>query len=67
MVLPQTVSLVAGQHYWYNVSGPENQILSWKCHADVFEELDRSNFHVSFARIKQTKMIVRHATGVMKP
>ncbi len=45
VVLPNTVSLFAGQHYWYNISGPGNQIPCQKCHADVFEELALSNFH----------------------
>ena len=45
VVMPQTVSLFAGQHWWYNISGVGNQIPCQKCHADVFEELALSNFH----------------------
>lgn len=48
LILPQTVSLFAGQHYWYNISSSENDIPCGKCHADVKEELGMSNFHVSF-------------------
>ncbi len=39
LVLPNTVSLFAGQHYWYNLSGPGNDVPCVKCHADVYEEL----------------------------
>ncbi len=46
VILPNTVSLFAGQHYWYNISGPGNQIPCEKCHADVFEELSQCNFHI---------------------
>ncbi len=49
LVLPQTVSLFAGQHYWYNISSSENDIPCEKCHADVKEELDMSNFHKNFS------------------
>jgi len=45
LVMPQTASLFAGQHWWYNISGVGNQIPCQKCHADVFEELALSNFH----------------------
>jgi len=37
--LPGTVSLFSGQHAWYNISGPENEIPCKKCHADVYEEM----------------------------
>jgi|Deesub1362B_J571_1020462.scaffolds.fasta_scaffold01365_1 hypothetical protein len=45
LVLPNTVSLFAGQHYWYNLSADGNQVPCQKCHADVFEELNNSAFH----------------------
>ena len=45
LVLPNTVSLFAGQHYWYNLSADGNQVPCQKCHADVFEELNNSVFH----------------------
>jgi len=45
LVLPSTVSMFAGQHYWYNISDKGNQIPCEKCHADVFEELSLSEFH----------------------
>ncbi len=44
LVMPQTVSLFAGQHWWYNVSGTGNQIPCQKCHADVYEEL-KDSYH----------------------
>ncbi len=46
LVLPSTVSMFAGQHYWYNLSGTGNNVPCEKCHADVFEELSQSNFHI---------------------
>ncbi len=48
-VMPQTVSLFAGQHWWYNISGTGNQVPCQKCHADVFEELALSNFHTHWS------------------
>jgi hypothetical protein len=48
LVLPNTVSLFAGQHYWYNLSATGNQVPCEKCHADIFEELNLSAFHKSF-------------------
>jgi len=47
-VIPQTVSLFAGQHNWYNISAEGNQIPCQKCHADVRDELSGSNYHKSF-------------------
>ncbi len=46
VILPNTVSLFAGQHYWYNLSGTGNDVPCEKCHADVFEELSQSTFHI---------------------
>ena len=45
LVLPSTVSMFAGQHYWYSLSGEGNDVPCEKCHADVFEELSKSEFH----------------------
>jgi len=46
LVLPSTVSLFAGQHYWYDIESSGNQIPCQKCHADVYEELNQSNYHL---------------------
>ncbi len=43
VALPSTVSLFAGQHYWYNVSQSGNNINCEKCHADISSELTNSN------------------------
>lgn len=40
VVLPNTVSLFAGQHYWYNLSGVGNDVPCEKCHADIFDEMN---------------------------
>ncbi len=42
LVLPSTLSIFAGEHYWYNLSGSENDVPCEKCHADVYEELQLS-------------------------
>ncbi|HEC57529.1 MAG TPA: hypothetical protein ENI32_06585 [Candidatus Syntrophoarchaeum butanivorans] len=39
LVMPQTVSLFAGQHTWYNLSGEANDLPCEKCHGDVYEEM----------------------------
>ena len=47
VVLPQTVSMFAGQHYWYTLSsspGEEDfggQVPCEKCHADVADEMSQ--------------------------
>ena len=49
IVLPQTVSLFAGQHVWYDISGAiigpadkwESNIECIKCHADVADEMEQ--------------------------
>jgi len=51
LVLPSTLTLFAGEHYWYNLVGEtaeSNEVPCQKCHADVFEELDQSNFHINW-------------------
>ena len=39
-VMPSTVSLFSGQHYWYNISGGGNEVPCEKCHADIAAEMD---------------------------
>ncbi len=46
IVLPQTVSLFVGQHDWYDIDAAGNQIPCQKCHADVFQELNNSPYHL---------------------
>ncbi len=38
-VLPATISIFAGQHVWYNISGDANEIPCNKCHTDVYDEM----------------------------
>jgi len=38
-VMPSTVSLFSGQHYWYNISDGGNEVPCEKCHADIAEEM----------------------------
>jgi len=45
VVLPYSVSLFAGQHTWYEISGSSDYLPCKKCHADVYEELEFSAFH----------------------
>ncbi len=42
LILPSTLSIFHGQHVWYNLSGPGNDVPCVKCHADVYEELQLS-------------------------
>ena len=44
LAMPSTISLFAGQHTWYNISG-EHELPCSKCHAEVFYELENSAFH----------------------
>ena len=39
-VMPSTISLFSGQHYWYNISGRSNEVPCEKCHADIAAEMD---------------------------
>lgn len=34
------MSLFAGQHYWYDLSGERSDIPCKKCHADIYQEMD---------------------------
>ncbi len=68
LVMPQTASLFAGQHWWYNISGNGNQVPCQKCHADVYEELKdsyhknmgcachRANLSITYAEVKNGKI-----------
>jgi len=44
-VLPNTISLFAGQHLWYDVDPGRNQIPCEKCHADIVDELSYGSYH----------------------
>jgi hypothetical protein len=37
--LPSTVSLLSGQHTWYDLSGEGNDLPCEKCHADINDEM----------------------------
>ncbi len=37
--LPSTVSLFSGQHSWYGLDDPGNQVPCEKCHADINDEM----------------------------
>ena len=37
--LPSTVSLFSGQHTWYNLNDPGNQLPCTKCHQDIQDEM----------------------------
>jgi len=39
-VMPSTVSLFSGQHYWYNISDGGNEVPCEKCHADIAAEMN---------------------------
>jgi len=43
LAMPSTISLFAGQHTWYNISG-DHELPCRKCHAEVFQELQNSAF-----------------------
>jgi len=49
--LPSTVSLLSGQHTWYDLSGTGNDLPCEKCHADINDEMvDGDNgVHTSLA------------------
>ena len=47
--LPSTVSLFAGQHVWYDISQPENNVPCIKCHADIYGEFLMSGAHQTLA------------------
>ena len=40
-VMPSTISLFSGQHYWYNISGRSNEVPCEKCHADIAAEMEQ--------------------------
>jgi len=37
--LPGTVSLLSGQHTWYDLSGGKNEVPCEKCHAEIADEM----------------------------
>ncbi|MHC1603174.1 MAG: hypothetical protein ACXQTK_00495, partial [Candidatus Syntropharchaeales archaeon] len=39
IVMPQTISLFAGEHTWYDLSAGPNDLPCEKCHGDVYEEM----------------------------
>jgi|Deesub1362A_J573_1020465.scaffolds.fasta_scaffold00267_44 hypothetical protein len=43
-VIPQTVSLFEGEHFWYSIEGGYGS-KCLKCHADIYEELNQSAYH----------------------
>jgi len=49
IAMPSTISLFAGQHAWYNISGEGNEVPCVKCHADVYEEFKQSDVHKTLA------------------
>jgi len=40
IAFPQTLSLFAGQHYWYDLNERTNDVPCEKCHADVAAEME---------------------------
>lgn len=44
-VLPNTISLFAGQHVWYDLTPDGNNVPCEKCHADIMDELISSGVH----------------------
>jgi len=40
IILPSAVSLLTGQHYWYDLSSYDNDVPCEKCHADVAAEME---------------------------
>ncbi len=49
VALPYAVSLFAGQHTWYDLSGGGNDIPCEKCHADIAEEYQDAFAHPLYA------------------
>ncbi|KAF5438040.1 hypothetical protein C5S35_00980 [Candidatus Methanophagaceae archaeon] len=49
--LPSTVSLLSGQHTWYDLSGDGNNLPCEKCHADINDEMisDDNGVHRTLA------------------
>jgi len=41
--LPGTVSLFSGQHSWYDLSAPQNDVPCEKCHGDIADEMISSD------------------------
>ncbi|MCW7076780.1 MAG: hypothetical protein OCU18_05775 [Candidatus Syntrophoarchaeum sp.] len=49
IVMPQTVSLFAGEHTWYNLSGGGNDLPCEKCHGDIAAEYQEATAHPKLA------------------
>lgn len=47
--LPSTVSMFGGQHNWYDLGDPENDVPCQKCHADIYDEFKKSGVHKTLA------------------
>ncbi|RLI85995.1 MAG: hypothetical protein DRP01_05120 [Archaeoglobales archaeon] len=39
-VLPSTLSLFSGQHFWYNTKQNGSNVPCEKCHADVMDKME---------------------------
>ena len=46
--LPSTIAMFGGQHNWYDISPPGNQVPCAKCHADIADEMSLSGAHRTF-------------------
>ncbi len=47
IVMPQTISLFAGQHSWYNLTLTGSDVACDKCHGDLEAEMSSAGSHVS--------------------
>lgn len=63
--LPNTVSLLSGQHSFYNLDANGSQIPCRKCHGDVSIELHNGYIHNNFTceNCHRVKMGVQYASG----
>lgn len=41
LVIPSTITLFAGQHYWYPLNDTGNDVPCEKCHADIADEMSQ--------------------------
>ncbi len=41
LVIPSTITLFAGQHYWYALNATGNDVPCEKCHADIADEMSQ--------------------------
>jgi len=54
-VMPSTISLFSGQHYWYNISGRSNEVPCEKCHADIAKEMEQIGPHTGETGYRRLK------------